>query len=403
MNPTRLLWGIVLAAVVTALGLPRAASADTTVSVTTNWAQYGVLQLDLFRLEAGAGALTLLLEGDGSEAPLAIGLFRGTGEPVWSMVEPVPGQMAVEITLAEGGAFDLFVVDNQLLSLTVTAPGLVMHPVTPAIRMPEWEPYGLHNEPFTFAPDVPNWGVTQWLAIDLNGEPLAENALGPDGRTDGVYIDTLALADGIHELSVGAKALEAENYAFSMVEFVVDRVDAFPDVPATHWARHYVEVLFHLGIVNGREGGYHPADPVTRAEYAALLARTLELEASPDAQNLFADMQNHWALPYVLALYEAGLVTGESVDGQLYFHPQRTINRAEAATILGRTLQVSDAPLPDEPLFTDWAAVPDWARPSVAALSKMGWVNGFPDGTYQPGANLQRDQVAKLMAKFFGL
>lgn len=403
MNQTRLLWATVLAVVVTTLGLPRAALADTTVQVDTNWAQYGIQQVDVFRLEAGAGTLLLALEGDGSEAPVGMGLYTLDGAPIWGMVEPVPGQMEMAIALEAGGAFELVLLENDLLRFTVTAPDLVLHPVTPAIRMPDWEPYELQNQSFTFAPDVPNWGVTQWLAIDLNGEALAENALGPDGRPVGVYIDTTALVDGIHDLSVGAKALDAENYAYTMTHFLVDRVDTFPDVPTSHWARRYVEVLYHLGIVTGRDGGYHPAAPVTRAEYAALLARTLALEAGPETPNPFADMENHWAKPYVTALYEAGLVTGEIVNGQRYFYPQRTISRAEAATILGRALGVSDAPVPDEPPFTDWAAVPTWARPSVAALSKMGWINGFPDGSYQPGAQLQRDQSAKLMAKFFGL
>jgi hypothetical protein len=88
------------------------------------------------------------------------------------------------------------------------------------------------------------------------------------------------------------------------------------------------------------------------------------------------------------------------VDGQRYFQPNRTISRAEAATILGRTLGLSLVPPEGRP-FSDWDAVPDWARGSVIALSTMGWINGMPDGTFQPGGQLQRDQTAKLLAQFY--
>lgn len=52
----------------------------------------------------------------------------------------------------------------------------------------------------------------------------------------------------------------------------------FPDVSTSHWAFQYVEALAASGITQGQpDGNFHPADPVTRAQMAAFLARALGL------------------------------------------------------------------------------------------------------------------------------
>lgn|GEM_PF-4429032 len=51
----------------------------------------------------------------------------------------------------------------------------------------------------------------------------------------------------------------------------------------------------------------------------------------------------------------------------------------------------------------DFAAIPDWAKPSVTLLSRIKWLSGFPDGTYRPEGILTRAQAAKILAKYLGL
>jgi hypothetical protein len=70
--------------------------------------------------------------------------------------------------------------------------------------------------------------------------------------------------------------------------------------------------------------------------------------------------------------------------------------------MLGRALGVSNQPVNGRP-FGDWDQVPDWAKPYVVALAQAGWINGFPDGTFRPADPLNRDQAAKLLAKFIGM
>jgi hypothetical protein len=42
--------------------------------------------------------------------------------------------------------------------------------------------------------------------------------------------------------------------------------------------------------------------------------------------------------------------------------------------------------------------VQEWAFPGVQVLQGVGWINGFPDGTFQPNGALTRGQAAKILA-----
>jgi hypothetical protein len=371
-------------------------------TVTTNWSRFGVLQTDVFGFSAEAGPLTLYA---GTPVPVWVSLLlvdADQDQVIYSRVEVIRSDTEFDFTLPHDGHYRLVVQDNRLQTLEVVANELQMPTVTPALRLPEMAQYETHNDPFPFAPTLLNPAETEWVKIYLGDQTLAENDMGPDGQLLPVTIDPSNLPDDIYGVDLVGKAKAGPGYGVTGLWILVDREDAFPDVPKDHWAHRYVEVMHHWGIVNGRPEGYVPDAPVTRAEFAKMLALTLTLQDDPNTPNPFADIDGHWAAPYILALADAGLANGDVVDGQRYFRPEETITRAQAATMLGRALGVSDRPVSGAP-FTDWDAVPDWARSSVATLAEMGWINGFPDGSFQPDGQLQRDQAAKILAKFFGM
>ncbi len=114
----------------------------------------------------------------------------------------------------------------------------------------------------------------------------------------------------------------------------------FPDLPSDHPARAAVEELVARGVLNGYpDGTFRPEQPVTRAEFAKMLVLATGLLPNPKAQLAFTDTAGHWA----------------STDGYL--------------------------------------------QAAVAA----GAINGFPDGTFQPGQPTTRAQVTKIAAAIRGL
>lgn len=86
---------------------------------------------------------------------------------------------------------------------------------------------------------------------------------------------------------------------------------AFTDAtPENHWAWAYIDALAAAGITVGTGGGcYSPDDPVTRAELATFIAKTLATEADTKAPDLIRPLDvtsEHWAHKYVLRAVNSG-------------------------------------------------------------------------------------------------
>ena len=97
-----------------------------------------------------------------------------------------------------------------------------------------------------------------------------------------------------------------------------------------------VKVLNGLGIINGYpDNTFKPENQITRAEYAAIVTKLLNMDVSEDQDVIFADVENHWAKPYINRIYKEGLVSGYP-DGT--FGPQNNVTYAEAITILVNAL-----------------------------------------------------------------
>ena len=108
----------------------------------------------------------------------------------------------------------------------------------------------------------------------------------------------------------------------------------YTDVAEGDWYNNAVSTLSKAGILNGYEdGSFQPNGNITRAEFATIAARFFE--ATYEGEDLFPDIAGHWARDYINQAAHAGIVNGYP-DGT--FQPQETITRAEAMTIVNRTL-----------------------------------------------------------------
>jgi hypothetical protein len=170
----------------------------------------------------------------------------------------------------------------------------------------------------------------------------------------------------------------------------------FPDA-AGLWDAADVALLAQEGVVQGEPGGrFDPSGPLTRAQFAALLTRTLGLAAALPGPAFRDVPAGYWGASVIAAVYEADDMRG--VGGGL-FQPDRPVTRAEAVTALARALHLPPAPAGSS--LADAAAIPPWAAPSVSAAVRAGLVHGFPDGTFRPAATLNRAQAAHLFAEVF--
>jgi len=174
----------------------------------------------------------------------------------------------------------------------------------------------------------------------------------------------------------------------------------FTDIDG-YWAATYVDFLYSTGITTGYEDGtFRPNQNITRAQFSAMLFRYLGLNESDYAnvQLPFADNSSipSYAVPAVKALYSKGIINGSTgADGKLYFNPNASLTRAQAATMIGRTQEKGYATT--ALTFSDAASIPSYATYYIQTMVAQGVISGYSDGTFLPNASITRGQMAKIL------
>ncbi|WP_229757707.1 S-layer homology domain-containing protein [Paenibacillus marchantiophytorum] len=107
----------------------------------------------------------------------------------------------------------------------------------------------------------------------------------------------------------------------------------------------------------------------------------------------FNDVKSHWAKSDI-ELLASKLVVSGATDSE--FAPDHAITRAEFATLLVRALALTADP--SAASFKDVQAT-DWYAGSIGAAVKSKLVSGYEDGTFQPNAQITREQMAVMVAK----
>jgi hypothetical protein len=171
----------------------------------------------------------------------------------------------------------------------------------------------------------------------------------------------------------------------------------FPDVPADYWARPFIDDLSRRGIITGLEDGtYRPEQPVTRAQFAALIQSILPPDQS-QAAIAFNDVNaDYWATPAINAAVQAGFLRGYP-DGS--FQPDQPVSRVQVLASLVNGLQLSPAATTNiVNQFADADQIPNWANPVVATATEEGLVVNYPDvDQLSPNQPATRAEIAAIV------
>lgn len=155
----------------------------------------------------------------------------------------------------------------------------------------------------------------------------------------------------------------------------------------------------HFAYVQGYpDGTVKPAGNITRAETAAILFRLMD-DASRktyySTKSGFHDVASgSWYNTYVATLNNAGVIT-DSSNG--YFRPNEAITRAELAAMLAKFSETTGA----ANYFNDVSAK-YWAANAIAICAKLGWITGYPDGTFRPDKNVTRAELMAMINRATG-
>lgn len=159
--------------------------------------------------------------------------------------------------------------------------------------------------------------------------------------------------------------------------------------PTLNTGDHYAYVMGYP------DGTVRPNGSITRAEVSAILFRLLSDKTRDEyftTESSFTDVKaGAWYNNSIATLEKAGVIVDTAKGGA--FRPNEAITRAELAAMLA---QFSDAKPVKGVKFSDVPAE-HWAYEAIAIAAKMGWIEGYPDGTFRPDATITRAEMMTLV------
>ncbi len=201
--------------------------------------------------------------------------------------------------------------------------------------------------------------------------------------------------------AVGGKTVATIKRNSNSVYAVVSAEKSFADV-ANHWSRADVELLASKLIVQGLSASaFAPDSSITRAEFAALLVRSLGLKGDASAGTFGDVATSDWYAGVIGAAAKAKLIEGFE-DGT--FRPNASITREQMAVMMSRALGTTGyaeraGSSNAAAKFEDGASIQAWARHAVGASVSAGVVEGTPDNRFRPAQNATRAEATAMLKR----
>ena len=239
------------------------------------------------------------------------------------------------------------------------------------------------------------------VSVFYNGAPVSTYDYNP--ATGNVFFALPGPGESQQPARVTISAKDASgNLARASVDLEAYNVShAFTDIDDC-WAADYIDFLYHRGIVEPyADGGYDPYAVLTRVDFAVMLARSLGFDGRDyaDVELPYGDLAEipESARPALKVLYAENIMRGtEGADGVLYLRPDSGLTRAQAAAMIGRSQPLGYARA-DDLAFSDADVIPNYARSHIQTMVAREILGGFSDGTFRPGTNITRAQMAKIL------
>ena len=174
-----------------------------------------------------------------------------------------------------------------------------------------------------------------------------------------------------------------------------------PNKPTTKAPALTLNTEDHFAFINGYpDGSVQPEGNVTRAETAAILYRIMGDECQSyykTNSSSYSDVaRGDWYNTYVATLENAGVIVDTRTNGK--FRPNDAITRAELASMIAQFAGLESA---SAAKFNDVGSR-YWAAEEIAIAAKMGWINGYPDGSFRPDRNVTRAELMAMVNRALG-
>ncbi len=166
-----------------------------------------------------------------------------------------------------------------------------------------------------------------------------------------------------------------------------------------HWAQNQITEWMNKGLASGyTDGTFKPDNSITRAEFMVLVNKAFGFTETSQAR--YKDVQtSDWFAADIARAKGAGYISGYP-DGTI--RPNNSISRQEAASMLARLLKLDTADTSSISKFKDAAQIPRWSMGAISAVVSAGYMQGYPDMTFQPEKNITRAEAIVSLNRALG-
>ena len=169
-----------------------------------------------------------------------------------------------------------------------------------------------------------------------------------------------------------------------------------------HWAEETINILTERGVIQGYPDGLsHPDNIITRGEFSALLARTMELDAkdSGSVEPAFEDIIGHFAQKDIEALVYEGIIMIE--DYGKFYVPNKPISRMEIIKMLVRAT-VKENHDPDCTRDTEFIDEENLTKDEAGYIclgKQYNIISGYPDRSIRPDGESTRAEAFTMLIR----
>ncbi|GAA0336675.1 hypothetical protein GCM10008967_28760 [Bacillus carboniphilus] len=231
------------------------------------------------------------------------------------------------------------------------------------------------------------------LSFSVEGEPFG------DKRKAAAYY----LNEDTNDWEYVGGKVEGDRLVFKTRHFskyaVIENSKTFTDIQNA-WAKDEIEVLASRSIISGKtEDSFAPEDKLTRAEFAVLLSRALNLPTE-QYQGTFTDVTEgkKWAYAGIEAAHRAGIVAGFE-DGS--YNPDAKISREEMAVMIVRAVEYQNSTLLEDldpsTQFVDEGKIGTFAFDAIYQANALGIISGRAGNVFDPKTNTTRAEAAAML------
>ncbi|MEH1835372.1 MAG: DUF1565 domain-containing protein [Nostoc sp.] len=185
-----------------------------------------------------------------------------------------------------------------------------------------------------------------------------------------------SLVKGLVELIPANQVAVSTSFSSVPTESPSQKLPTSPQLDG-HWAEPFIQALMNMDLTHGfADGSYQPDKPMTRAQYAVLVAIAFNSFPKIPAPDFTDVPKDFWAYSAIQIAASGGFVGGFS---DRTFRPDQNVQRLQVIVSLVNGLGLPAADSDVLKVYSDRHSIPDYARTAVATATQRGIVVNYPE------------------------